>query len=153
MELPNARIFTSMAIRDDIASGESYYMREIKYLKRMIEKSGEPRMLICGIDEILRGTNTAERIAASIAILNYLHDKNCLLMVATHDLALANTLCETYAPYYFCETFEGHDVVFDYTLRKGICNTHNAIQLLQTVGFPAEIVAQARENVASTEFA
>lgn len=147
MIIPNARIITSMAIRDDILSGESYYIREIKYLKRMIEKSNEERMLICGIDEILRGTNAMERVAASMAILNYLYDKNCLIMVATHDLELAKILEVKYDNYYFCETFEDNDVVFSYELHKGISNTHNAIQLLQTVGFPEEIVDSARKNV------
>jgi DNA mismatch repair ATPase MutS len=147
MMIPNAKIITSMAIRDDILSGESYYIREIKYLKRMIEKSNEERMLICGIDEILRGTNTMERVAASMAILNYLYDKNCLIMVATHDLELAKILEEKYDNYYFCETFEDNDVVFNYELHKGISNTHNAIQLLQSVGFPEEIVESARKNV------
>lgn len=149
MIIPNARIITSMAIRDDILSGESYYIREIKYLKRMIEKSNEERMLICGIDEILRGTNTMERVAASMAILNYLYDKNCLIMVATHDLELAKTQANKYDNYYFCETFEDNDIAFNYKLYKGISNTHNAIQLLQTVGFPEEIVDSARKNVAS----
>lgn len=147
MIIPNARIFTSMAVRDDILSGESYYIREIKYLKRMIEKSNEERMLICGIDEILRGTNTMERVSASMAILNYLYDKNCLIMVATHDLELAKNLKEKYNNYYFCEAFEDNDVVFNYQLNKGISNTHNAIQLLQTIGYPEEIVNSARKTV------
>ena len=149
MMIPDSRVITSMAVRDDILSGESYYMKEIKYLKRMINKSNGERMLICGIDEILRGTNTMERVAASIAILDYLYEKNCLIMVASHDLELAKTLADKYENYYFRETLKKGDVVFDYKLRKGISNSHNAIQLLQTVGFPEEIVTNARKRCVS----
>lgn len=146
MVIPDAGVITSMAVRDDILSGESYYMKEIKYLKRMIEKSNGERMVICGIDEILRGTNTMERVAASIAILDYLCRKNCLIMVASHDLELAKILADKYENYYFCETLKEGDILFDYKLRKGISNSHNAIQLLQAVGFPDEIVTNARER-------
>lgn len=145
MVIPNARVMTSIAIRDDILSGESYYMKEIKYLKRMIAGGRGKRMVICGIDEILRGTNAMERVAASIAILNYLAEQNCLIMVASHDHELARTLADKYVNYYFCETVRDGDVVFDYKLRAGISNTYNAILLLQTVGFPREIVEEARK--------
>lgn len=144
MVIPDMGVITSMAVRDDITSGESYYMKEIKYLERMIKISNSERMMICGIDEILRGTNTMERVAASIAILSYLYEKNCLIMVASHDIELAKTLADKYKNYYFCETIENGDVIFDYKLHKGISNSHNAIQLLQTVGFPAEIVNHAK---------
>lgn len=147
MIIPDVKVLTSMAIRDDILSGESYYIKEIRYLKRMIESSQESRMVFCGIDEILRGTNTMERVAASIAILNYLNKKNCMLMVASHDLELAKTLEHSYENYYFCELIEKGDVIFDYKLRKGISNTNNAIRLLESMAFPDEIVRESRGRV------
>ena len=146
MVLPNAGVLTSMAVRDDILSGESYYIKEIKYLQRMIEKSSGERMVFCGIDEILRGTNTMERVAASIAILSYLCEKNCMVMVATHDVDLATALDGPCDNYYFCESVQDGDVVFDYKLRKGISNTQNAIRLLEAVGFPAEIIAESKKR-------
>ena len=72
MKMPAIQVMTSMALRDDVLQGESYYMREIKYLKRMLDelKTGEPMLFV--IDEILKGTNTRERLAASNAILSYM---------------------------------------------------------------------------------
>lgn len=69
MKMPAIQVMTSMALRDDVLQGESYYMREIKYLKRMLDEleTGEPMLFV--IDEILKGTNTRERLAASNAIL------------------------------------------------------------------------------------
>ena len=63
-----------MALRDDLANGESYYIVEIKSLKRImdaaLDASASP--LLCFVDEVLRGTNTVERIAASTQILHQL---------------------------------------------------------------------------------
>lgn len=77
-----------MAVKDDLVAGESYFIREIRYLKRILDSLNEGKMTLCAIDEILRGTNTWERIRASRAILDYLADKNCIALVATHDKEL-----------------------------------------------------------------
>ena len=74
-----------MAVRDDLMAGESYFIREIRYLKRILDSLDDNRLTVCAIDEILRGTNTGERIRSSRAILEYLSDKNCIALVATHD--------------------------------------------------------------------
>lgn len=143
MSIPDISVLTSMAVRDDVLSGESYYIREIRYLKRMIERSLRDRPAFFGIDEILRGTNTMERIAASIAVLEYLNKKNCMLMVASHDLELAETLKESYDNYHFRESVQEGDVLFDYKLHSGISYTRNAVRLLEAMGFPEEIVSNA----------
>lgn len=145
--IPHTCVLTSMAVRDDVVTGESYYIREIKYLKRMIERSSEGQLLFLAIDEILRGTNTKERIAASKAVLDYFKDKNCILMVATHDLELANYLENIYDNYHFCETVQDGDIVFDYILHNGISQSSNAIRLLEAIGFPETIVKNAYSEI------
>jgi len=148
MQLPDAIVVTSMSMRDDVVGGESYFITEIKYLKRIVEKSGEGRMVICMIDEILRGTNTKERIAASEAVLRYLNRKKCLVMVATHDLELTKRFAGDCNMYHFSEKLGEQDVNFDYKLKNGVSNSSNAIDLLEFVEFPKEIVAEARKLVA-----
>ena len=74
---PFFKIQTSMALRDDLESKESYYIVEIKSLKRILEESKEEAPLLCIIDEVLRGTNTIERIAASSNILAHLKKAPC----------------------------------------------------------------------------
>jgi len=142
--LPNARVITSMAVRDDIMSGESYYMKEIKYLNRIIENLSDNRMVICVIDEILRGTNTQERIAASTAVLKYLSEANCLALIASHDIELTKLLEGTYSYYYFCDQMKDKDIEFDYKIQKGVSKTKNAIRLLEYLGFPKEIIMEAK---------
>lgn len=151
MLMPDILVLTSMAVRDDVLSGESYYIREIRYLKRMIERSGRSRLVFCGIDEILRGTNTKERIAASLAVLTYLNKRNCILMTATHDLELAQELGGHFENYHFCESVEEGDVLFDYKLKKGISCTTNALRLLKAMNFPEEIVREARGKIAEAQ--
>ena len=61
-----------MTLRDDLEGGDSYYMVEIKALKRVIDESKKGgNKVLCFVDEVLRGTNTVERIAASTEILRY----------------------------------------------------------------------------------
>lgn len=145
--LPPALLITSMAVRDELMEGESYYIKEIKYLNRIISHLNEDRMIICMIDEILRGTNTEERIAASTAILRYIVGKNCLAVVASHDIELTELLKADYQNYHFREKLHAKDVAFDYKLYEGASVSKNAIKLLEYVGFPQEIIINAREMI------
>jgi hypothetical protein len=147
MIIPNAKVVTSMAVRDDLMAGESYYIKEIKYLKRIIKNLSQERAIICIIDEILRGTNTEERIAASASILKYLYNKNCFPMVASHDIELTQALDDLYDNYYFTEQMQRKDVIFDYKIYSGVSRSKNAIRLLSSIGFPEEIVQEAKRNV------
>ena len=142
--MPLTRVVTSMAVRDDLMSGESYYIKEIKYLNRIIQSLDKNRFLVCVIDEILRGTNTEERIAASASILEFLDQSHCLAIVASHDIELTRMLKDQYSNYYFRETMRGRDVTFDYTIYSGSAVSKNAIKLLEVVGFPEMIVSRAQ---------
>ncbi|MBC3804306.1 hypothetical protein GH808_07655 [Acetobacterium fimetarium] len=137
---------TSMAVKDDILTGDSYFMAEIKSLKRTIDQvSSYP--CLCFIDEILKGTNTIERIAASSAILDYLDRNNCLCLIATHDIEITNILANTYDNYHFQETITDETIWFDYQLHTGPARTKNAIALLNYLEFDQEIIGKANSLV------
>ncbi|MDE7224463.1 MAG: hypothetical protein K2O34_11890, partial [Acetatifactor sp.] len=87
---PMYRIYSSMSLRDDLEGGESYYIVEIKSLKRILDamKEEDNRPVLCFVDEVLRGTNTVERIAAATRILLSLTGKKILCFAATHDIEL-----------------------------------------------------------------
>lgn len=146
MKMPAIQVMTSMALRDDVLQGESYYMREIKYLKRMLDEleTGEPMLFV--IDEILKGTNTRERLAASNAILSYMVQKQGFLLIATHDLELVYALKNRYDTYYFDSQVREKDIVFPYKIRRGIVGKTNAIDLMELLDFPEEITDQARRE-------
>ncbi|MGI6254541.1 MAG: MutS-related protein [Acutalibacter sp.] len=138
------RVLSSMAVRDDITAGESYFMAEVRSLKRLTDAARTGGCLLF-IDEILKGTNTVERLAASQAVLEELHRRDCLCVAATHDLELTSRLAESYHSFHFQERLTGEGVEFDYLLRPGPANTQNAIRLLQVLGFSASTVERAQE--------
>jgi len=135
-------VASSMALRDNIVSGDSYFVTEIKSLKRIIEYCKD-RRCICFVDEILRGTNTKERIAASTAVLNLLHEMDGLCIVASHDIELVEILNGVYDNYHFSETFENDTIEFDYLLKDGASRSTNAIKLLKYMGFDQRIIDEA----------
>lgn len=149
---PMYRIFTSMSLRDDLEGGESYYMAEIRALKRILDaaaRDGAP--VLCCVDEVLRGTNTVERIAASAQILKSLRMPKVLCVAATHDIELAELLKDLYGNYHFEEKIEGEDLLFPYRLLPGKAQTRNAIRLLGIMGYEEEIIRAAEEMAARFE--
>ena len=144
VKMPTIKVMTSMALRDDVVQKESYYMREMKYLKRMLDEieKGEPVLFV--IDEILKGTNTRERLGASKAILSYMAQKPGFLLVATHDLELVKAEEDLYETYYFDSQICGKDIIFPYKMKQGIAVRTNAIDLMEMMDFPKEITDKAR---------
>ena len=122
----------------------------IKSLKRILNESRKGAPLLCIIDEVLRGTNTIERIAASSRILASLRRENLLVFAATHDVELTYILEKKYSNYHFEEEIRGNEIVFNYLLQKGRATSRNAISLLEVIGYDKKLVEDARE--AAEEF-
>lgn len=144
---PVYRIYSSMALRDDLSSSNSYYIVEIKSLKRMLDaasKEGHPVLMF--VDEVLRGTNTVERIAASSEILKSIRTDKALVFAATHDVELTSLLRGKYDNYHFQEEVTDDEVVFDFKLYTGPAATRNAIKLLKTIGYDSTIINAAERS-------
>ena len=141
---PIFRIFSSMALRDSIENGESYYIVEIRSLKRILDVAEERKSpVLCFVDEVLRGTNTVERIAAATQILIHLAESGALGFAATHDIEMTELLKEQYDNYHFEEVIKDGDIMFPYQLLSGKASTRNAIRLLQMMGYDEEIIRKA----------
>ncbi len=146
---PVMRLYSSMALSDDISKGESYYMAEIRSIKRIVDAAEDARPMVCFIDEVLRGTNTVERIAASSEILREILNKGVFCFAATHDVELTSILAGCYDNYHFEEEIEGDDVHFSYKLHKGAAHSRNAIKLLRIMGYGENIVESAEQRAAA----
>lgn len=146
-------IYTSMNISDNVQTGESYFIAEIKSIKRIFDAADGKRRVLCAIDEVLRGTNTIERIAASSELLRSLAEKHCICLAATHDVELCDMLSPQYRLFHFTEQVENGDVHFDYCLREGKATSRNAIKLLDALGFDKEVVSRAQERASQYEAA
>ncbi len=138
------RVLTSMALRDDLSSGESYYIVEIKSLKRILKECEQGVPVLCIVDEVLRGTNTIERIAASSRILRSLARENVLPLAATHDIELSCILEDVYENYHFEEEIVENDVLFNYLIKSGRATSRNAIKLLEIIGYDKKIIEDAQ---------
>lgn len=142
---PHYRIYSSMALRDSLQSGESYFIVEIRSLGRILTaaRDAQEPPVLCAIDEVLRGTNTTERIAASTEILSALAQERVMCFAATHDLELTELLRGKYENYHFTEELLNGDVQFSYLLKEGPATSRNAILLLKKLGYDEDIVERA----------
>ena len=96
----------------------------------MIEYGKCSRPMLCLVDEIFKGTNSADRIVGAEAVIRRLSGKEAIVIVSTHDFEL----CKIADNYHFEESYENDRLTFDYRLRKGICTTTNALYLLKMAG-------------------
>ena len=142
MALPVADLRTSMRIRDSLEEGISYFMAELRSLKTVCDaaSAANERPVLYLLDEILQGTNTAERQIAARRILHHLLDQHAIGAVTTHDLTLADAedLKDRAVLVHFRESVEtpedGPPIAFDYRLRPGIATSTNALRLMEIMG-------------------
>jgi hypothetical protein len=144
---PCFHIVTSLSEVDSLARGESYYLVQAKRLLTMMRASDQPVPVLCIIDELLNGTNSTERLAASSAILAYLAQLNTRTIVSTHDLELAERLASSFQCYHFSDQVGEAGLKFDYRIKEGISRTRNALSLLAQLGYPDEVLRLAREAI------
>ena len=141
------RVYSSMALKDNLEQGDSYFIVEIKALKRILDVASVKQVpILCFVDEVLRGTNTVERIAASCEILKSLTGQQFMCFAATHDIELTDLLQDSYENYHFEETIKNDDILFNYRLMKGKATTRNAIKLLGILGYEESIIKKANKR-------
>ncbi|MGL5633538.1 MAG: MutS-related protein [Sarcina sp.] len=145
---PFLNIVTSISPEDDVENGKSYYLAEAEAILRILKALDGEIKVFCAIDEIFRGTNPIERVAASEEILKYIQKRNAISIVATHDKELTEFLKVTHKFYHFSEDVsEKEGLSFDYKLKNGILKTRNAIKLLKYVGYPDEIIEGSYKTI------
>ena len=118
-------------------------------LKRILDASDDHSTnapILCFIDEVLRGTNTVERISASSEILMDFAGRGIACFAATHDIELCSLLETEYDNYHFTESIVDSDIQFSYKLLAGRADSRNAIKLLGAIGYDKSIIANAEER-------
>jgi hypothetical protein len=147
LRMPPITLATSILVEDSLAEGVSFFMAELKRVKRIVEESdrarAEGRTLLYLLDEVLRGTNSEERQVAVRRVLLHLLRRGAIGAVSTHDLQLAEIeeLKAACVPVHFRETLHpGEDppMTFDYKMRPGVATTVNALKLMELVGLSPE---------------
>jgi hypothetical protein len=145
LTMPLVELRTSIRLADSLERGVSLFMAELQRLKEIVDAAHAParaRPLLYLLDEILHGTNTAERLIAARAVLVHLVRAGAIGAVTTHDLTLAadGALATAARPVHFTEKVSGAagdgaaGMTFDYRLRPGLATSTNALKLLALVG-------------------
>jgi DNA mismatch repair ATPase MutS len=130
-------IFTGIKTTDSLQDGESYFFAELKRLKELIDKLESGQKLFVILDEVLRGTNSADKQKGSMALITQLIRLSASGMIATHDLALGGLINEfpkNITNKRFEVEISNNQLVFDYKLKEGISQNLNATFLMNKMG-------------------
>jgi len=130
-------VFTSLRTSDNLATNQSYFYAELLRLKELIDRLRKGEEFIILLDEILKGTNSADKQSGSRALVAQLTQMGASGFIATHDLELGR-LADSFAGkvrnYSFEAEIEGDELRFDYTLKPGIARNLNATFLMKRMG-------------------
>ncbi|SEJ15531.1 MutS domain III [Dyadobacter koreensis] len=137
------RVFSSMRTQDSLEESTSSFYAELKRLRQLLELSDEKNEspVFYLLDEILKGTNSADRHKGAEALIRQLHTKNSAGLVSTHDLELGEWGAnESYVHnFHFRSDVENGQLKFDYQLHDGICKSFNASELMRMMGIDIEV--------------
>jgi hypothetical protein len=133
----NMKVISSMRVSDNLEENTSTFYAELKKLKQIIDAVKKHEKVFLLLDEILRGTNSADRHTGSKAFIKQLVKEKAFALVATHDLELTKLAEEFPADihnYHFDVQVKDDELYFDYVLKEGICQSMNASLLMKKIG-------------------
>jgi DNA mismatch repair ATPase MutS len=152
-EAPVYQLRTCIGRGDDLLAGKSYYLVEVESVLALVHASerSEPHLFI--FDELFRGTNAVERIAAAEAVLAALigAGKPHVVVAATHDAELVDLLRDNYDVCHFGDAVGPNGLIFDYHVKPGPATSRNAIALLKLNGAPESMINRALERAAQLD--
>lgn len=141
--LPPLKIYSTISLADDIMLGKSLYMEEVHTLQTLLTETDKPEQCLFILDELFKGTNTIERIAANKSVLSYLNRAKNIVLVSSHDIELIEYLKDEYDLYHFAENIVDEKIFFDHKIKLGPFTTRNAIKILEINNYPLEVIAEA----------
>ncbi len=150
MSLSPVCLMSDMRVSDNLADHESYFLAEVRQIRRMVKPEVDDYMLLGLIDEPYRGTNSSEQIAASLAVVEHFIESGHFFLVATHEQQLtdlASNNAES-SNFHFQENLGANGMVFDYRLHAGPATTRNALLVLEREGYPQTLLDRARAWIA-----
>jgi len=131
------KLFSSLRTVDSLKDNESFFYAELKRLKQLIQLYQKGDKIFFLLDEILKGTNSADQHKGSIGLIKKLLDLRGNGIIATHDIELAN-LANEFPENIRNVCFEieiiDNKLDFDDKLKSGFCTTMNASFLMENMG-------------------
>ena len=136
------QVVTYMRIKDVLEENVSTFKAELNRVDLILRHLHDQSKCLYLVDEMLRGTNSKDKLNGSIAITKEILNCKGYAMIATHDIKLAEyaaSVKEGVQNYYFDIEFEGQDLKFDYKIKEGICTSFNASFLLNQLGLDVQV--------------
>lgn len=137
MEISYMEVFSSMRIKDSLEENVSSFYAELKRFKQLLELLESDREILFLLDELLRGTNSADRHDGIRSIMKQLIESKGFGLISTHDLQLADMaedFPESIKNYSFNSQIEDNKLQFDYILEEGKCHSFSASKLMEMMG-------------------
>lgn len=128
MKLSPMKILSSIKNEDSLSEGVSFFYSEVQKLSYILRESKTNNSLLL-IDEVLKGTNTRERLIATKSLLQSLSEINSINYITTHDIELAKESSSIVLKH-FTEIVENDKMSFDYLIRDGVITSGNALKIL-----------------------
>jgi DNA mismatch repair protein MutS len=140
------RIFTRIGASDSLATGESTFMVEMNEVSNIVHNATKASLIL--LDEVGRGTGTADGRALASAILSFITDKigaNTLFATHFHELTnLAKTNPKIHNYKVLTEEIGG-EIVFLHKVAPGIEENSFGIEVARLAGLPKEIIEAAKK--------
>lgn len=145
------RLLSDLRARDSLAADESYFLSEVRHLRRMVCPPDGEAPILGLIDEPFRGTNSQDQTAASVAVMRHLMASPHLFVLATHDRHLTEVADGRVARnVHFQENLGRDGLVFDYRVHDGPATSRNALRILAREGYPQTLLRDAHDWLAGT---
>jgi DNA mismatch repair ATPase MutS len=128
-------IFTSMCTTDDLTHGISYFNAELIRLQQLISACKKSDHTLIILDEILKGTNSLDKLNGSRLFLESISSLPVSGVIATHDLELSK-MADSDPQHFHNYCFEvelGDDVTYSYRISPGVARNQNATFLLNNI--------------------
>ncbi len=129
-------LFTSMRNTDNLGENVSSFYAELARIRELLVQADQGRSILFLLDEILKGTNTTDRIMGSEALIRQLTNSNCKGIISTHDIELSdlNAKLPTLLNHSFHSEIKDNEILFDYKIKSGPCPSFNAHKLMELMG-------------------
>ena len=140
------KIFTRIGASDDLVSGESTFMVEMKEASNAIKNATKNSLIL--FDELGRGTATFDGMSLAEAILEYIHDHiGCKTLFSTHYHELTDLerkLKYLKNKHVSAEEKDG-EVIFLHKIKDGSVDKSYGINVAKLAGLPSEVIDRASD--------
>jgi DNA mismatch repair protein MutS len=144
------RVFTRVGASDDIAGGQSTFMVEMTELADILQEATADSLVL--LDEVGRGTSTADGLAIAQAVTEYIHDEiGATTLFATHHHPLTETAESLDGAFnlHFAATKTAEDVEFQHRVGTGPATASYGVEVARAAGVPTSVLERSKELLAA----